>query len=34
MDVLAATEEDWYSLIMEGAYGFMEVADPAGNPLY
>lgn len=33
MDVLAATEEDWYSLIMEGAYGFMEVADPAGNPL-
>ena len=26
MDVLAATEEDWYSLIMEGAYGFMAVS--------
>ena len=34
MDVLAATEEDWYSLIMEGAYGFMEVADRLGIPLY
>ena len=32
MDVLAATEEDWYSLIMEGAYGFMEVADRLGIP--
>lgn len=34
MDVLAATEEDWYSLIMEGAYGFMEVADRLGISLY
>ena len=39
MDVLAATEEDWYSLIMEGAYGFMEVADrlgiePGSNVVY
>lgn len=34
MDVLAATEDDWYSLIMEGAYGFMEVADRLGISLY
>lgn len=34
MDVLAATEEDWYSLIMEGAYGFMEAADRLGISLY
>ena len=33
MDVLAATENDWYGIMMEGMFSFLTLASQLGIPL-